>query len=134
MNDLPEPITTGRPGHGGSADVEKFIASGDEQVQFCKQHRIYSILDWYHHSGYRWLIEDEKELRAWKDLWVRIATFYRDDPWVIFEILNEPVVDEEEWPKLRDRIVSASRPSARSRELASTSCWLVGTAGAIRDT
>ena len=98
-------ITTGRPGHGGSADVEKFIASGDEQVRFCKQHRIYSILDWYHHSGYKWLLEDEKELRAWKNLWVRIAEFYRDDPWVIFEILNEPVVDEEEWPKLRERIV-----------------------------
>jgi len=102
-------ISTGRPGHGGPADIDKFIAWGDEQVRICKKHRIYSILDWYHHSGYRWLIEDDKELRAWKDLWIRVAEYYRDDPWVIFEILNEPVVDEDEWLKLRDRISECIR-------------------------
>ncbi len=102
-------ITTHRPGEGGPSDVDKFIAWGDEQVRICKKHRIYSILDWYHQSGYKFLVHDRARFDAWKDFWIRVARYYRDDPWVIFEILNEPIVDQDEWLQLRDRIADCIR-------------------------
>ena len=76
----------------------------DKIVRWCKAKRIYVILDMHsapggqtggnvdNSYGYPWLFTNSHYEDQLKEIWIQIATRYRDEPCVLgYELLNEPI-------------------------------------------
>jgi cysteinyl-tRNA synthetase len=85
------------PGHWKSKGPEAFDALLDPAVEWCRELGAYLILD-YHAIGNPKTgkaQKDKPEYDSSMDLarafWKRAAARYRDKPWVLYEIFNEPM-------------------------------------------
>ncbi len=81
------------------AHIKNFI---DPVVRAAREQKIYVILDGHEYLSaeidektarekQKAKLWDEADIKAWTDAWVKVATHYRDEPFVLgYEIMNEP--------------------------------------------
>jgi endo-1,4-beta-mannosidase len=99
-------------------DVIAFI---DPVVAAAKRHSLYVILD--EHSYFKNEIKEEtargeqksegwteERFENWVKRWVQVATYYKDEPYILgYELCNEPVCDPETARKWYKRCIDAIR-------------------------
>lgn len=76
----------------------------DKLIGWCREAGIYLILDMHDAPGgqtgdniddsygYPWLFESEKSQQLFIDIWVKIASYYRNEPIILgYDLMNEPI-------------------------------------------
>lgn len=115
-------------------------------VEECAKRGLYVILDMHgafgsqngrHHSGdttQATLFTSEENMQKTQDLWVEIATHYKNNPYVFaYDLLNEPEgdfqtgnTDKREWDYF-DRLYKAIRQVDENHIIMMEGCWEINT-------
>ncbi len=105
----------------------KELARIDEVVAYMTRNDAYVILDPHNYARYfgKKVGSKEAPVTAFAAFWAKIATRYKNNPGVIFGLMNEPyAIPAEEWRRAADAAITAIRATgARNLILVPGTAW-----------
>ncbi|MFA5041083.1 MAG: glycoside hydrolase family 5 protein [Bdellovibrionales bacterium] len=90
----------------------KHLELADKVVKEAAAHKIYIIIDLHNSGSYRKQLigSDKLSVAAFNDFWTRMAEHYKDEPYVVFGLMNEPHKHSaSEWAEIAQEGVNAIR-------------------------